>query len=483
MELQNKKLPEELFEGIRSEVLVQWPTGGDVDFRAAVEYHKAIPESKVFSKKLAAAKKAGDTLIQPRAGVALVKEHIELLQYLQDVGEADLLPTTIDSYTRHNRYQEAETGIAESVKENRSMLNGFPAVNHGVEACRRVNEALKTPVQVRHGTPDARLLAEITMAGGFTSFEGGGISYNIPYSKNNSLERTIYDWQYVDRLIGKYEEAGVSINREPFGPLTGTLVPPCISHAVAIIESILAAEQGVKNITVGYGQCGNLIQDAAAIRSLGELTEEYLKRFGYEEVAVTTVFHQWMGGFPQDESKAYGVISWGAAAAVLSGATKVIVKSIHEAFGIPTKEANAAGLKTTKQLVAMLRDQEVPATQELEIETELIRMETRCILDRLFELGGGDAAEGAIKAFEAGIIDVPFAPSRYNAGRAIPARDNEGAVRFLEFGSLPFHEEITGFHRKRLEERARFERRNTGFQMVIDDIYAISKGRLVGRPK
>jgi methylaspartate mutase epsilon subunit len=101
-----------------------------------------------------------------------------------------------------------------------------------------------------------------------TSFEGGGISYNIPYSKNISLEQTIRDWMYVDRLVGLYQEQGISINREPYGPLTGTLVPPSISHAVAIVESLLAAEQGVKDITVGYGQCGNLIQDVAAIRTL-----------------------------------------------------------------------------------------------------------------------------------------------------------------------------------------------------------------------
>jgi methylaspartate mutase epsilon subunit len=115
-------------------------------------------------------------------------------------------------------------------------------VNHGVAVCRQVNKAVQVPVQVRHGTPDARLLAEISIAGGFTSFEGGGISYNIPYAKNNPLEKTIRDWQYVDRLTGLYEEAGVAINREPFGPLTGTLVPPCIAHAVSVIESLLAAE-------------------------------------------------------------------------------------------------------------------------------------------------------------------------------------------------------------------------------------------------
>ena len=67
-----------------------------------------MPETKSFSRKLSQAKKERKTLIQPRAGVALIDEHIKLLQYLQDKGEADLLPTTIDSYTRQNRYEEAE---------------------------------------------------------------------------------------------------------------------------------------------------------------------------------------------------------------------------------------------------------------------------------------------------------------------------------------------------------------------------------------
>ena len=245
----------------------------------------------MFSKKLIDAKNRGVTLIQPRAGVALIKDQIELLTYLQNKGEADLLPTTIDSYTRQNRYEEAETGIRESFKEGRSMLNGFPAVNHGVAGCRQLIDSLDTPIQVRHGTPDARLLTEIAYAGGFTSYEGGGISYNLPYAKNVPMERTIRDWQYVDRLTGLYEEAGVSINREPYGPLTGTLVPPCVSHAVAVIEALLAAEQGVKNITVGYGQCGNLVQDVAAIRTLEELADEYIEKSGHSDVVITTVFH------------------------------------------------------------------------------------------------------------------------------------------------------------------------------------------------
>lgn len=483
MDLLNKRLSDDEFYKIRKTVLEQWPTGQAVDFDEAVRYQLNIPKEKQFSQKLIDAKLSKKTLIQPRAGVALIDKHIELLNYLVENGQADLLPTTIDSYTRHNRYQEAEIGIEESRLAGRSLLNGFPAVNHGVAACRAVTEAVKAPVQVRHGTPDARLLTEISVAGGFTSYEGGGISYNIPYAKKNSLEKTIYDWQYSDRLIGIYEEHGVSINREPFGPLTGTLVPPCISNAVAVIESLLAAEQGVKNITVGYGQCGNLRQDVAAIRSLEQLTDEYLIANGYDDITVTTVLHQWMGGFPQDENKAFGVISWGAAAAALAGATKVIVKTPHEAMGIPTKEANASGLLTTKQLVTMLGDQVMPLTKELLDEINSIKAETRAIVDKVFELGNGDIAKGTIAAFASGVLDIPFAPSKFNKGKVLPARDNEGAVRILEHGALPFSKELKDFNREKIEERAKFERRKVSFQMVIDDIYAIGKGRLVGRPR
>ena len=335
---------------------------------------------------------------------------------------------------------------------------------------------------MRHGTPDARLLTEISIAGGFTSYEGGGISYNVPYSKNHSIEKTIAYWQYTDRLVGLYEEAGVSINREPFGPLTGTLIPACISNSVAVIEALLAAEQGVKDITVGYGQCGNLIQDIAALRSLIVVTREYLDKFGYKDVRITTVFHQWMGGFPQDEAKAFGVISWGAAAAALAKATKVIVKTPHEAMGVPTKEANAAGLRATKQVISMLKDQDFREIPAVVTESEVIEKEMKCILGKVEELGKGDFALGTVAAFEAGVIDIPFAPSKFNAGKVMPARDNQGAVRLLDIGNLPFTQDIIDFHRNKLEERARYENRPVSFQMVIDDVYAIGQGHLVGRP-
>ena len=279
-----------------------------------------------------------------------------------------------------------------------------------------------------------------------------------------------------------YEEENISINREPYGPLTGTLVPPCISHAVAIIETLLAAEQGVKNISVGYGQCGNIVQDIAAIKSLEELTNEYLIKNGYEDVIITTVLHQWMGSFPQDEAKAFGVIALGSVLASLSKATKVIVKTPHEAMGVPTKEANAQGLLCTKQVLYMLKDQEFN-NKEVKFEKEIIKKETRCIVDKCFEIGENDIAIGVIRAFKSGTLDIPFAPSVHTMGKILPVRDNNGAIRILNPGKIPFTKEILDFNNKKIEERASYEHREKSFQMVIDDVYAISKGTLIGRPR
>lgn len=477
------QLPFERFLSQRSEVLNAWPTGEGLRLEDGLAYQKTIPAEKNFARAMQQAARERRTLLQPRAGVALIPDHIKLLQYLETQGEADLLPTTIDAYTRQNRYQEAANGIQKSIEARTSLLNGFPAVNHGVLGCRQVVESVKSPIQVRHGTPDARLLAEITLAAGFTSYEGGGISYNIPYAKKVPLEKSINDWKYVDRLVGWYEENGVSINREPFGPLTGTLVPPFISHTVAIIEGILALRQGARSLTLGYGQGGNLVQDIAAIMALKDLAREYFAREGFTDFDLTTVFHQWMGGFPENEAQAFSVICWGSTVAVFAGVEKMIVKSPHEAMGIPTKEANAQGLRASRQVVNMLRDQQFARSPELEREIDLIKREVHCLLHRVYELGRGDIEAGTIAGFAAGALDVPFAPAACNHGKILPMRDNEGFIRVFNPGGLPLSAEILDFHRARLEERARAERRQVCFQMVTDDIYAVSKGRLVGRPR
>ena len=87
------------------------------------------------------------------------------------------------------------------------------------------------------------------------------------------------------------------------------------------------------------------------------------------------------------------------------------------------------------------------------------------------------------KAFEQGLIDIPFAPSRYNAGKIFPARDNDGMIRILEFGNLAFTDDIKAFHRKKIKQRAKLEKRDISFQLTVDDVYSVSKGKLIGRPQ
>ena len=65
----------------------------------------------------------------------------------------------------------------------------------------------------------------------------------------------------------------------------------------------------------------------------------------------------------------------------------------------------------------------------------------------------------------------------------LPCRDNNGAIRILNPGNLPFSKDLLDFHAAKINERAVAENRKPSFQMVIDDVYSIGKGRLVGRPK
>jgi len=97
------------------------------------------------------------------------------------------------------------------------------------------------------------------------------------------------------------------------------------------------------------------------------------------------------------------------------------------------------------------------------------------------ERAGRDAV-GEIAAFESGALDVPFAPSDSAQAAVLPARDDDGRVRILEWGDLAVPDEIRAIHENRLDERARTEGRDRSFRMVADDVDAISDGKLIGRP-
>lgn len=465
----------EEFLTMRKEVLGRWPTGQEVDLDEAVAYHREIPRHKNFALAVLRAKSEGVTLAQPRGGFATVEEQIGLLKALQDQGGADLLPLTTDSYTRNERFAEAERGLAESIRAGRSLLNGLPLVNHGLKAIRRITEAIDKPTMVLSGTSKPCLTAEIGLAGGATGFLGGGISYTLSYTKELPIAEGIRNYQYLDRLCAHYWEQGVQIHREQPGFLTGTLIPPGLGVAIAVMEALLGTEQGLPHYSVGLCQSLCLSQDVAALRALEHVCREYLEGFGFGGTTLTIASHQWMGNFPQDEAQAAGVIALGAVIAGTAGATQVITKSVHEALGIPSVEVNAAGVRLTRQVLRMLEGWRWPLDSELETEEAMIAAEARAILDRTLELGDGGWALGAARAVEAGVIDVPWSPSRFNAGKALPGRDRFGAVRYLAHGDIPVPGEVLDYQRARLANRSVSGAAGMMSERLLEDLRAVSR--------
>ena len=58
------KMSMDEFRRQQKEVLASWPTGKDVNFQEAVDYHKSLPDSKVFSKKLEQARKEAGSIVE-----------------------------------------------------------------------------------------------------------------------------------------------------------------------------------------------------------------------------------------------------------------------------------------------------------------------------------------------------------------------------------------------------------------------------------
>jgi methylaspartate mutase E subunit len=466
-------LEPEIFERSRREVLESWKTGQHAkDLSANAEFLGRQP-SFAAAQALVNAGRA-PALIQPRSGVPLADQQLALFKAFKHAG-VRVLSYQVDSLTRNNNY----AGVEEALRENGNMtINGFPVVNHGVRCLQRIVSEVGVPLQTRHSTRDPRLLAEISYAGGVTSFEGGAICYNIPYYKDYPLDESIKAWQYVDRLTSLYHERfGIRLDREFFGTLTATLIPPCLAIVVNILEAILAIRQGVRCVSLGYAEQGHRVQDVAAMRMLRCLAEEIIGRLGYRDVQVNTVFQQYMAAFPESQTRAEELIHESAITAALSGATRMIVKTPAEASGIPVLADNLRGLSLAMRGAAVAAHTTIDETRVAE-ECALIRREVEAIFESVLLCGCGSVAEGIVEAFRRGLLDIPFSPSIYNRGAVMTARDRDGAVRFLSHGNLQLGRELQEFHRHKMDERRRAERLSSEQQdyvLVEQDVLQIPR--------
>jgi len=482
--LSAEPIPEELFTRLRAENLARWPTGAEVDLDEAVDYHHSLPDHKRLPWVLRQAEASGRCLTQPRGGFGTLQQQIELMKVLDGEGLADVVPTTTDSYTRNERWEQAEIGIAESEKAGRSMLNGFPMVNYGPIRTRQLIEAIEKPGIVLSGTSMPRLTGEVGFAAGYTGYLGSGLAYVTSYTKEMSIEEGIRNYQYLDRLVALYQDRGVELHRRQPGFLTGTNIPPSIAIVTCVIDALLAANQGVKSYGLEMGQTLHLIQDAAAIRACRELAQEYLQRAGFTDVTTPIISLHWMGAWPQDEAQCAALIAYGGTLAAIGGAASVTTKSVHEPYGIPTPEINAEGLRMTRMAIYLARQIRLDSHPEFTSEVDLIKREVRPILDKTLELGDGDIAVGTVRACEAGVVDIPWSPNRHVKGRVMPARDVDGYLRIFDCGEMPFDREVLEIHAHKLRQRAESEGVAFDRDLAVSSVYEISEplSRLISNP-
>jgi methylaspartate mutase epsilon subunit len=165
---------------------------------------------------------------------------------------------------------------------------------------------------------------------------------------------------------------------------------------------------------------------------------------------------------------------------MLGGVNEFISKSVEEAVGIPEPEANAATLRAMAEVIGLMKRQhswidEAPVSAE----AELMKEEMWPVLRRVLDLGEGDPAVGTERAFESGVLDVPFAASRNCRGRVMIARDDAGAVRYLDPGDIPVPQSVLDRHRELLAVREKNLGHRLGARDIAGDIASISRGVLV----
>ena len=386
-------------------------------------------------------------LVQPRGGFPTYNKMYALYEFFVDAN-VDVLPCTIDSNTRLNDYATAKKMLRLSEESEVDMLNGYPLVNHGYRTTRKMITHFNKPVSLRHGTPDARLLIETAIASGIFEIEGGPITYLLPYSKNFPLDKAFLYWKYVERVCAKYSTLNEPINRESFGPLTATLVPPCITIVIQLLEMLLSLEEGVKSFSVSFSQSGSMNQDIVTGAVIRKLAKYYAKEIDCEDAEVHLVYHQWMGAFPMDPNFASQLISMSTAIASMVGADKIITKTKQEASGIPTKEANAETVANTQYLLRILNG--LPNVVDTE-EEENLTLEVKAIMEAVFNDSADTLWRKVFNSIKNGTIDVPFSPHIINQNEMITIRDANKNIRIINRGKVPIPDKCFEYEKSKCD--------------------------------
>jgi methylaspartate mutase epsilon subunit len=260
---------------------------------------------------------------------------------------------------------------------------------------------------------------------------------------------------------------------------------PLASCALAnVIGALLAAEQGAKSILIRTLMHGYMAQDIASARVHRKLVREYLDKFGFKDVAVNGLFLDMapLYPYPQDMGQSFGFLTYSAVVAALAKAEGVALRTIDEAAGIPTKEAHSVSFKAARWIFNVVRTQDfnLDNQEEIALEERMQEMEVRAFVDKILEVGDGDVAVGFQGCVEAGFIDLALSSNLNLKAAVMGIRDVKGGCRYLDTGNLPLPPEVKEFNRQKVLEREEAEGRKMDLRVVIEDLWAFSKGKIKG---
>jgi methylaspartate mutase epsilon subunit len=479
LRVSNRRIDEELMLKKRRAELDKWPTGKEVDFEEAVAYQKSLPDSKIWWKVMDKLTKENRMSVFPRAGHPVLEKMIDICQGLRESGVV-LIPVTTDSYTRLGQLEKVQGILDECNRTGKALLNGYPLINQGVKQTRKLVEAVDAAFSPRG------VMNEISIASGLTTFEGNMqfLTWGS-YSKRLTIRDLVEKWQQTSGILGWYADRGVILCTDLHGWLPNSPFPLTMNICSLIIEALTAAAQGQKALYPIVHCMGNMVQDMAWIKLTPRLIREYLDKFGFKDTMITGCLPAQTPLFPNpmDMGGAFAYLCYVTMVASLSGTNCVDLRSIDEAAGVPSKEANTVSYSAAKWIFNVIREQKIEFdVKGIEIEEDITGREVRAIMDRILDLGDGDVVEGTCKAVETGVMDSPWSPNLNIKDKVLGVRDIHGACRYLEFGSLPFPEDVKDFHRAKVAEREKKEGKKADFHTTVRDLWTLSKGKIVGLP-
>ncbi len=391
-----------------------------------------------FGAFIAHARRAGQLVVQPRMGMSNPRAMRAGLLATKRAAALTVGTITLDSYTRIGDDARAKAAVAAGVE-----LNGYPITSYDVATTRGVLAGVAGPgfpVQIRHGSPCPERIFGALIDAGLDATEGGPVSYCLPYSRM-PLSDSVRNWARSCELLAGLRQIGAEPHLETFGGcMLGQLCPPSLLIAMSVLECMFFRQHGLRSVSVSYAQQTSHEQDIEAIGALRRLSAEWLA-----DVDWHIVIYAYMGVYPRSPAGANGLLSEAARLATKTGAARLIVKTIAEAYWIPSIADNVEALEMAAMAAAgpwrapaLLAGPGLEPTAAEGGDTGLYA-EARRLIEAVVDLHP-DLDQALLEAFRAGYLDVPYCLHPDNAGRARSYIDGNGRLQWSRIGSMPLHD-------------------------------------------